>query len=558
MLTQLTVRNFIIIDAITLSFPAGLIVLTGETGAGKSIILDALEVALGGIVNATHVRQGETRLEIEASFLLDPNHPAYHWLKEHELDDGDLCTVRRTLAVEGQARSYVNGASVRLPLIKELAPLLVNVHSQHAQQELLKTTAAREFLDRYAHHQPHVQAIAQHYQQLKKLNQEYQVSVQEQQKNKEHEALLRYQVEELRAANIADGEYQTVEKNYQRCAYAEKFCALGSEIDGILNGEHNSAQQAITHAIGLLRECIRFDDGFHVQMEMLSQAQILLQEVVNDVATFLQKLEIDPDQKVWLEQRTQMFFDLSRKHRVKPEELFQHLIKLEHDLSEIEKNEHALQGMEQAISVAQQTYTALAMELHLSREKSAKKLSTAVTDAMQTLAMPGGRFLVKVKQEAEGVITAHGIDRVEFLAMMNPGQTLQPIATVASGGELSRLSLVLEGLLIQVHSKRTLIFDEVDTGIGGAIASMVGERLKQLAAQQQVLCITHLPQVAAFADCQIEVQKITGKEKSELHVKILDESSRIQELARMLGGKHLNDNLIVSAEEMLRLAQQTG
>jgi len=557
MLTLLTVRNFIIIDEVSLSFPAGFIALTGETGAGKSILLDALDVALGGTVNATHVRQGEKRLEIEASFMLNDHHPAYLWLKQHELDDGCLCVLRRTFVVDGQARAYVNGISIRLSLLKELATLLVSIHSQHAQQELLKSNTAREFLDRYAHHQTYLDTLAIHYQQLKKLKQDYDLKFEEQKKNKEHEVLLRYQIEELRAENISDGEYQDIDKEYQCYAHAEKILGIGSQLDDIFNGDQQaSLQQSITYAGALLRDLTRFDDGLQVQMDMLQQAQILLQEVMQDVTGFLQKVEVNPARKLWLEQRLHMFFQTSRKHHVKPEELFDHLKKLEDNLANIEHDVHVLHVIEQSIAAVQRDYTAVATELHVSREKAAKKLSSAVTKAMQTLAMPGGSFVVDVKHADEDTCTLYGIDHIEFLVAMNPGQALQPIAKVASGGELSRLSLILEGLFIEKHVQKTLIFDEVDTGIGGAVASIVGERLKRLASQQQVLCITHLPQVAVFANCQIEVLKITGKDESKLHVTILDESNRIQELARMLGGKHVNAEFITSAEKMLRLAQE--
>ena len=557
MLTHLNINNFIIIDKMNIPFKKGLTIFTGETGAGKSIIIDALEIALGKSVNSTYLRSSTYRLEIEAIFELNVHHPALNWLKNVELDDENLCTLRRTVSSEGQSRCYINGSSVRLPLLKELAPLLMRIHSQHAQQELLKPSMQRNLLDAYAKNEELLQEVGKFYSNWQTLHQAYTKKIEEQEKNKQYQDLIYYQIEELQQAQLQEGEYEKLTQSHQTSTHAEKILKIGHEFYSILNEEEGgNTVHSVSKALTLCRELTRFDESLQAQWDMLNQTYILLKEVADDVEAFLEKINIDPHQQKALEERVEVFFNLARKHSIRPEELYAHTQILENKKISFEQNKEELLLLEKNIADVKNKYFKLALQLSEQRKKAAQKLEIEMTQSMQNLAMKGGYFVVKFEKIPEQELSKFGLEEVKFLVSTNVGQEAYPLAKIVSGGELSRLSLALEVLQIEPSYQKTFVFDEVDTGIGGVTASIVGELLKKLSQQQQVLCITHLPQVAAFADVQIEVIKTAHEDKSALHIKVLDEKTRTYELARMLSGKHTTEASLISAEKMLKLAKE--
>jgi DNA repair protein RecN (Recombination protein N) len=552
MLKFLSVRDFVIVSSMELEFCAGFTALTGETGAGKSILIDALLLALGERGDAAMVRNGCERAEITAEFDVRLQPALQEWLKTQELEGDDgVCLMRRLLDATGRSRGFINGRSATLQQMREVGERLLNIHGQHAHQSLLRADAQRELLDEYAGLHESAAAVAADYRdwQSKKARR-IAMSENSQALAAERELLL-FQQSELAglAFNVAD--WSDLQAEYARLAHAASLletAAFGLET---LSEADTACLVQINALMVRLREGVVYDGSLHEPLRMLESAQAELQEAVYSLRHYQQRLDADPQQLAEKESRIQAIMDMARKYRVQPERLNEVLQHISARLAEL-GGDADLEELAAQEKAAQQRYQDSAQPLSRARRQAADKLSQQITAAMQKLAMQGGSFAVELLPMLEG--NAHGLETVDLQVAANPGVPMRSLVKVASGGELSRISLAMQVATSQVASVPTLIFDEVDSGIGGRVAEIVGLLLKQLGRDYQVLCVTHLPQVAAMADWQWQVSKAQDDGVTLSRIEVLDEARRIDEIARMLGGVKITETTRKHAAEMLGVA----
>jgi DNA repair protein RecN (Recombination protein N) len=556
MLTHLGIRDFAIIDSLELDLGAGMTVLTGETGAGKSIIVDALLLALGGRAETGMIRHGATRAEISASFDLGEIPRAREWLHEHDLDDAPDCMLRRIVTQEGRSKAYINGSAVPLQLLQELGDLLVDIHGQHEHQSLLQRNAQREYLDDYAGHTPMLAELASLHKRWTNGARELEASLRAQAERETRLTLLRYQVQELEALKLTPDEWPALNAEHARLANVNRLLEAGQgALSSLYENEQGSALELLTRAAGELHKLHEYDPRLSGLSALLDGAAVQLQEAVNELRHYLDHLEGDPERLHKVEQRLADIHDLARKHRVAPDELPELHQRLAAELANIEGADARLEQLQKDAAAARAAYLALTEKLSAARAKQAGELQQQVTARMQQLGMPGGRFEIQLERVPEEQYAAHGLERVEFLVSANPGQPLKPLNKVASGGELSRISLALQVISAQSGRIPTLIFDEVDVGVGGGVAEIVGQQLRALGEQRQVLCVTHLPQVAAQGRYHIQVVKEAKKEATKIALRALGAEERRDEIARMLGGVKITGQTLAHAGEMLSNAQ---
>ena len=549
MLKFLTLRDFVIVSSLELEFSAGFTALTGETGAGKSILIDALSLALGERGDATMVRNGCERAEITAEFEVSAMPELQVWLKAHELEgDEGVCLMRRMLDAGGRTRGFINGRSATLQQMREVGEQLLNIHGQHAHQSLLRPDAQRDLLDGYAGLQMEAGQVAQCFREWQALlNHRVSLSENAQEVAAERELLL-FQRAELEGLAFNLEAWEELQADYERLAHASgllETAAFGIES---LSEADTACLAQLNALITRLRDGVTHDASLNETLRMLESAQAEVQEVVYALRHYQQRLETDPQQMLEQEQRIQAVMDMARKYRVLPESLGDTLQQLVTRLEKLGSEADLAELIEQE-KAAQQRYLLVAQQLSRTRKSAAAKLTTEITAAMQKLAMQGGSFAVVLSPLVEGNV--HGLDGIEFRVAANPGVPQRSMAKVASGGELSRISLAIQVATSQVASVPTLIFDEVDSGIGGRVAEIVGQLLKQLGRDYQVLCVTHLPQVAAEADQQWQVSKAVEDGVTLSHIELLDEQQRIEEIARMLGGVTITETTRKHAAEML-------
>ena len=550
MLKFLSIRDFVIVSSLELDFSAGFTALTGETGAGKSILIDALSLALGERGDATMVRTGCERAEISAEF--DVGAAMQVWLEEQDLagDDG-VCLLRRVLDSGGRSRGFINGRSATLQQLREAGEQLLAIHGQHAHQSLLRPDAQRVLLDSYAGldgDAAQVSMLHRSWQALQRrriaLNENAEAVAAERE-------LLQFQCDELSGLNFSAPDWRVLQADYERLSHAASLLETAEFGVETLSEADSSCLAQLNALTVRVRDALAHDAALSDTLKMLESAQAELQEAVYGLRHYQQRLETDPARLHEQEQRIQNVMDAARKHRVAPEQLAEvlqrghaRLAELggDADLAELEKQEQA----------ARTTYLQAAKKLSAARQKSAAKLSAEITAAMQALAMQGGTFSVALLPLAEG--NAHGLESIELQVAANPGVPPRSLAKVASGGELSRISLAIQVATSRIASVPTLIFDEVDSGIGGRVAEIVGALLKQLGKHYQVMCVTHLPQVAAKADQQWQVSKAVEHGVTLSHITVLGAPQRVEEIARMLGGATITDTTRKHAAEMLSLS----
>ncbi len=557
MLTQLSIRDFAIIESLDLDLCEGMTVLTGETGAGKSIIVDALLLALGGRAEGGMIRHGATRAEISAGFDLSRIARACQFLEEHDLEGAPDCVLRRIITHEGRSKAYINGSSVPLQSLQELGNLLVDIHGQHEHQSLLQRNAQREHLDDYAGHAQMLADLAALHKRWISSARELEALLRAQTERETRLTLLRYQVQELDALKLEQDEWPALNAEHARLANVSRLLETGQgALSALYENEQGSALGLLTHSASELHKLHEYDTSLIPLSELLDGAVIQLQEAVSELRHYLDHLEGDPERLHSVEQRLANIHDLARKHRAKPEELPDLHQRLMQELANIEGADARLEQLQREAAMARQAYLALAEKLSAARAKQAKELQKQVTARMQQLGMPGGQLEIQLERVAEDQYAAHGLERVEFLVSANPGQPLKPLNKVASGGELSRISLALQVITAQSGRIPTLIFDEVDVGVGGGVAEIVGQQLRALSEQRQVLCVTHLPQVAAQGRHHIQVSKETKKEATKITLRTLGAEERRDEIARMLGGVKITGQTLAHAGEMLEHAQR--
>ncbi|GGC62013.1 DNA repair protein RecN [Marinobacter halophilus] len=557
MLIQLTVSNYAIAERVNLHFSKGMTALTGETGAGKSIVLDALGLAMGGRADAGAVRHGAKRADITASFDITRIAVARQWLEEHELDDKDDCILRRTISKDGRSKAFINGRPCPLSQLKELGGQLMDIHSQHQHQSLLQKDTHRKLLDEFSGSDN----LAEHTRNAwKSWNQTRQKLDLRRQNADEAEAklqLLRYQVEELDRLALESGEQEILEQEQAQL----------SQADAVLHSSHQAAlfcTEDDTNAADLLRQALQQLEQLPVDVpaladtiQMLTEAQIQIAEAGDNLRHFVEDYEADPARLAEVEERLSAIYQMARKHRITPEELPELHQRLDRELAELDGGEGSLEQLDIELGKQREQFDELAKQLSEKREQAAAELDQRIAAELVQLGMPAVQFVTRLGRNSNDEPAPHGMEDIEFLVSANPGQPARPLAKVASGGELSRISLAIQVVVAQTSTTPTLVFDEVDVGIGGGTAEVVGRLLRSLGSNGQVLCVTHLPQVAAQCHQHLFVSKFTEQDATYSRIEPLDDQGRISEVARMLGGVDMTEHTIAHAREMFVKGQAT-
>jgi len=559
MLQQVRVRNYAIIDEVELELDGGMTVLTGETGAGKSILVDALGLVLGDRADASAVRHGADRAEITAAFDLADRQEVARWLSEQDMDADGECVVRRIISGEGRSKAYVNGCPVTLPVLRALGEMLVEIHGQHEHQTLTRRPVQRQLLDSYGGHQRELGAVAGAFTDWESTRVRLERLREANDNRDDRLDLLRYQVRELEGLGLEPGEAAALAAEHLRLSNVERLAtAAGEAFQLVYDDESGSAQQRLARALQVLESITDVDPGLAGAARMIEEAEIQVTEAADDLRRYLSDLEVDPGRQEFVANRLASIRELSRKHGVDPDALEGKLDLLRAELGELEDTGEALDGLEKAVAAAEKAYRSAAKVLSGARRKAAQRLSEEITAAMHQLGMPGGRFLVDLASPDPDRFSVHGADTIEFLVTANPGQPPAPLSKVASGGELSRISLAIQVIATRAAERPCLVFDEVDAGVGGGVAEIVGRRLRELGRGQQVLCVTHLPQVASQSHHHIRVAKLTDGKRTRTTLARLGDDERVEELARMLGGVEITDTSRRHAREMIELSRKRG
>ena len=558
MLTQLTINNFAIVRQLEIELAKGMSVITGETGAGKSIAIDALGLCLGQRIETSMVREGQERAEICATFFIEPTNPAYQWLQEQELQDPDNpsdCILRRVINADGRSKAFINSTPVSASQLKEIGQYLIHINGQHASQLLLKNDYQLQLVDTFAHHNDLLAQMREDYRAWKNLQTQVKTFQQKVAENEAKKQLLQYQVEELDEFALRPNEYLELEEDQRRLSNSEQLTQLSqSALQLLSENETVSIDSMLYRATQYINELSELDPRYVSVQTMLNDALIQVQEATSEVQHLASHIEQDPMLLQEIEQRLGQALQLARKHNVKPEELVEWHQKLKAELTALldfsESEERLILEEKAAFEKMQHT----AKQLHESRSQAAEKLAQQVTDSIKGLAMENAEFFIEVNSDLTKV-AANGADNIVFTLRSNLGQQAQPLAKVASGGELSRISLAIQVLTSDQSAIPTLIFDEVDVGISGKTASVVGKLLRQLGDKCQVLCVTHLPQVACHGHHQFNVEKFTVDDKTETKMTALSQEERVPALARLLGGSEITDLALANAREMLDLVK---
>ncbi len=551
MLRHLSIRDFVIVDQLELEFEAGFGALTGETGAGKSILLDALGLALGGKAEAGVVRAGQARAEIVAEFDLPADGPLRDWLVEQEIEADDGCVLmRRVIESGGRSRAWLNGSPVVLAQMRAAGEWLADIHGQHAHHALLRGDAQLALVDAHGGLAARAAEVAERYRAWSALRRAREAAEEGASSTERERELLGWQVSELRELAFDADEWATLNQEQARLAHAAGLIEGSAEVlDGLAEGEYAVVPQ-LERLLGRVAEMARHDGQLADVQELLGSAGIQLDEALHAMRRYRDRLDLDPARLAEIDQRIQAITAAARKYRVAPDGLPELLADSVFRLERLTRQSDP-EALAREEAAARAAFMGVAQSLSEARRKVAAGLSAAVTEAMQSLAMVGSRFDIALRPVEEGC--ASGIETVEFLVAANASQPLRPMARVASGGELSRIGLAIQVITSRNASTPTLIFDEVDVGIGGRVAEIVGRLLRQLGDDRQVLCVTHLPQVAAQANWQWSIAKETRDGQTLSRVTQLDATARIEEIARMLGGVNITDTTRSHAAEMLSL-----
>ena len=554
MLTHIQIRDFAIIDAVELELDKGLTVLTGETGAGKSILVDALLLAAGGRAGAEVVRHGAERAEVSASFDVGTNQAALAWLADQSLEHEGECVLRRVVSADGRSRAYINGQSMSVQALRQLGETLVDVHGQMEYQSLVRSGTQRELLDGSGDHAELLGAVRDAWRDVARLREEYarvQASVSDRDARLE---MLRYHLSELRALELKRSETESLTNERQRLSQRGRLGKGAREIAELLReADDSSAEHAIARALTIARGLVEFDTKYAEIARAIEESLIALREGVEAVERYESALDADPARQEWVEQRLAAIETIARKHRVEPAHLLDLQENLASEFEQLEKLEASIEHVKKGLDSAETRYASASKKLSTARRGAAQKLSERITTLMQSLGMPGGRFEVPVK--ATATPAAHGSDEIEFLVSANPGQPPRPLSKVASGGELSRISLAVQVAAVQDDTIPCLVFDEVDAGVGGGVAEIVGRQLRALGERVQVLCVTHLPQVASQAHAHVRVAKLSDEKTTRTSLTKLTADQRVEEIARMLGGIDVTAKAREHAAEMLRVTE---
>lgn len=552
MLIELSIQNLALIEQLRLNFHSGFTCLTGETGAGKSILLDALGLTLGERADTGLVRHGTTRADVTATFDIRQLAHVQQWLQDHELDSENDCLLRRTVNAKSGSKAYINGVPVPATQLKTLGNLLIDIHGQHEHQSLLSTQKQLELLDAFAVHPKPLAATREAYKNWQTAEKALQKLKTEQAERQHRLELLQFQLKEFSTLKPQAGEFEELSEKQQTLSHANEIQQGCYRAAQFLDDE-NGATDCLQSALHALEEVVGVMPKLEPLIEQLQSNLIDIQETASELQGHANHIELDPQELEVTEYRLSEIFSLAKKYQLEPNALAEKWQQIEQELDALTNPQSSLESLQQQVAEAKQRFQQQASELSESRQKSAKKLSKIITEGMQTLGMPNGKFAIQISEKA--IAASDGIDKVEFLVSANKGLPIQPLSKVASGGELSRMSLAIQVATAEVAKLPTLIFDEVDVGIGGGVAEMVGKKLQELGKFKQILSITHLAQVASHGHQHLQIEKFTEKEQTFTKVVSLEPQLRVAEIARMIGGLKVTQNTLQHAEEMLNQAQ---
>lgn len=553
MLQTIALRDFVIVDQLELDFAGGFTVLTGETGAGKSILLDALSLVLGERADSSQIREGAHRAEISALFRIDAEQVPHfnQWLDEQGFpleEDGQSLLLKRTVESNGRSRAFINGSVATVTQLREAGDQLVDIHGQHAHQLLLKSGAQRELLDRHAGLLSLAAEVAQAFKTLSESRRKLEQAENAGQDIERERERLEWQLEELTELSPIEGEWASIQSEHAKLANGAKIIGGCQEVIESLSDTENSVDSALSKACSNISALAEHDPALRAISETLDSAQIQLDEAIHGLSRYLQKIDLDPARLEQVEERMQALHAAARKYRTEVDELPKLLQETSERLEALTASQN-IEALREKVKEQEASYLKLAKQLSQKRNKAATDLSKLVTDAMQNLSMAGGRLEIALTPLNEG--GSNGLEQIEFLVAGHAGSTPRALAKVASGGELARISLAISVITSKASFTPTLIFDEVDAGIGGAVAETVGKLLHQLGQSHQILCVTHLPQVAAQGNHHLKVSKSQSADKTISQVQALGRSERVEEIARMLGGATITDTTRRHARELL-------
>ncbi|WP_318407745.1 DNA repair protein RecN [Photobacterium leiognathi] len=552
MLAHMTISNFAIVKTLQFELKPGMTTITGETGAGKSIAIDALGLCLGDRAEASMVRPNEDKAEISAAFSLANNQAARRWLEDNDLMDGEECILRRVITKEGRSRGFINGSPVPASQQKALGQLLINIHGQHAHQQLMRPDYQQQMLDQYAGHHMLLDKTRGTYQRWRQAHNELKRLTQSREENEAQKQLLQYQVKELDELALSEEEFAEIEEEHKRLSNSgELAVASQTALSALYDGDDGNALQLLQMACQQVCNLGEYDNNLNAIPQMLEEAIIQVQEASQELRSYLDNLDMDPHRLIYLEERLSKIMSMARKHYVMPNELYQKHQDLLKELENLDCSDERLEEMAENVEALRQKCLLAAEKLSKSRQRYAKELDQKISESMHTLSMEHGEFSINITSDPDRMLSPIGYDSINFLVSTNPGQPLQPLGKVASGGELSRISLAIQVITAQKVETPSLIFDEVDVGISGPTAAIVGKMLRTLGESTQVMCVTHLPQVAGCGHQQMFVAKKTSEGQTETNMRPLTEDDRVAELARLLGGSEITERTLANAKELL-------
>ncbi len=553
MLQQLTINNYAIVDSLEIELETGMTVITGETGAGKSIMLDALGLALGDRADRDVIRGGAERADITACFTLSRKADVNDWLQANDFDsEEDQCILRRVISRDGRSRAYINGQPTTLNNLRDLGEMLIDIHSQHEHQSLLKTATHQRLLDDYCGLQKQAQEVRSLAGKWRRLNDELaQIRSRAEESNAQYQ-LLSYQVKELEELALEAGELEALEEEHKKLSHGEESAVVNQQVlDLCAENDEFNLEQALNKAIALLQDIPYASKQTEEAGSLLNTALIQVEEASIALKHAIDQFEVDPQRLEEIDQRLGLIHKLARKHHVPANELPELFLKLSEDLSGLSEADVQIELMEEELARLLKQYAETASSLSQAREKGAKKLAKEINSQLGKLGMESASLSVALTRFSDNTPRTGGLEGIEFLVSTNPGQPPRPLAKIASGGELSRISLAIQVVTAQTSSIPTLVFDEVDVGIGGGVAKSVGELLKKLGEKGQVLCVTHQPQVASQGHQHLYVSKSSGKDSTATQLHKLSQKERIEEVARMLGGENVSEKSRAHAKELL-------
>lgn len=553
MLESIQIKNFAIIETLELEFEKGMTALTGETGAGKSILLDAIKLISGDRADSESIKNGEDKAEISVCFDISKQNQAMDWLQQNELVSDRECIIRRVLYANGRSKAFINGFNAPLSQLRELAQMLVDIHGQHEHQSLQKPQIQQQLLDNYLGDQTLLDTVKQKYRQWRQLKQQFDAVESGSQAREQRIDLLTLYCHELNTLDLSEGELVRLQEEYKRLSNAGQLLESTGQVLGILyDNDEATIQALLSQCQQTLADQMQVDAKLANSHELLNSALIQIQEASTELRDYRDSIDLDAERLNQLNQRIADTQELARKHHVVADELPRLTIQLNEELEDLRSSDHDLESISQALQQARDDYLFSAGELSVNRHKTALVLSEQISTVMQELGMQGGQFLIQVETpDTASNYRDSGIDQISYLVTANPGQPLKPLTKVASGGELSRISLAIQVILSESSMIPTLIFDEVDSGVGGGIAEIVGTKLRELGTNRQIFCVTHLAQVASQAHHHYRVEKNKSDGNTTTAVVVLSENERLEEVARMLGGITITEQTRAHASEMI-------